>query len=596
MYKTSTEDVYTLAAMTADDIRDAGTYSVGTVSTSTYTNPSNYVEVLNYANDGSTTGYVQSKLTDSSKLYTLAYNSDLYKTAALTEDDASVVLNEKGDKDTVNNTYANNTVLVAYNSSNQVVYAVSFANYNGKDATGTAMVIDYAQTAYDNVLPAAAETVTVKFFGQTVTAGGAKTVAYADATGTPLVVTGGAATNLTSDDLARTIAGYGPTTLTVYGNDGKFYSYTLTQDAAHTNATLYSDSACTTEVTKTGTQNQYSFDQSDSVPKLSDVSTLAGFLNKVYTKENATTSVTFTLKGDSTVYGDEDLAELGHVSTTMVSSLLITVTAEDGIHTSVYRTSGADYVAEAKVLASQQLADFTSTYGTKASAYADDQGLKDAIAALQKQIDDATTVDDVNAFFQNGILYGDNYGYLNTLLNKLGGYNVVLWGSANTSGVVTMSFQKSNGDWLTQSELETLFGWTSSTNNTTVAQKFLIEIGTGSTMTSPSYYLGKDLGKTSGAEFVTLVEGDSGVVPAGAGAIKVKFTDTTTTGNTNGAGGGSDNGIPNGTTSSTIVGAFTTKGWNSDNKDATDLFLTLTVKDSNGNEIYLNDVLGALGA
>jgi hypothetical protein len=244
MYKTSTEDVYTLVAMSAEDIRDAGTYAVGTVSTSNYTSPSKYVEVRNYTTAGVTDKYTQSDLTDSSKLYTLTYNSVNYGTAVLAEDDASVVLNEKGDANLAG-TAATNKLLVSRDSKGNVIYAVSFDNY--QTVTNAAGVkvdgYDYAQYVYGNVLPAKIGAPVVTFYGETATADGTTTVTYAKAVANlaagaeGLTVSGGSyvLTDSTGSKIADVAATPDNTTATTYfltvrGDNGNSYTYVLKVD------------------------------------------------------------------------------------------------------------------------------------------------------------------------------------------------------------------------------------------------------------------------------------------------------------------------------------------------------------------------------
>ena len=164
MWETKDEGVYSVTYMDPNDIKASNDYVTGEVETSDSTMGEDWVSIHEFTfesydpddfNKTATRDYSQYILTDESKLYTLSYDeSDDYDAALNGKASASVVLAEYGDHDTVNDTWANNTILVAYNSDDEVVYAISFANFDGENDDGDAMVINFAQDVWNSVKPA----------------------------------------------------------------------------------------------------------------------------------------------------------------------------------------------------------------------------------------------------------------------------------------------------------------------------------------------------------------------------------------------------------------------------------------------------------
>lgn len=141
------------------------------------------------------------------------------------------------------NSWNYNDVLVRYNSDGDIVYAISFANLDNDDFT------NFAQFVWNWAKPLAAEIAApvVTFYGQTATAGATTTVSYTEATkwmdvagNDALDVIRGDASLAESDfvidkDNAKTY------NLSVLGDDGKWYTYTLVQAAASGVAALTGD-------------------------------------------------------------------------------------------------------------------------------------------------------------------------------------------------------------------------------------------------------------------------------------------------------------------------------------------------------------------
>jgi hypothetical protein len=174
MYTTNTDGVYKVVEMDADDIRSEGIYSVGEIATSYATVGADWAEIQEYTYLDADTlnatkvtgadGRYEATVTDSSKFYGLSYTSTGNTSNATLDDEltAAEVLSEFGDRSSANGNYDSNTVLVAHNSSDEIVYAISFATRNSNYGT------NFAQYVWNNVKPAgAAATVPagVAFYG-----------------------------------------------------------------------------------------------------------------------------------------------------------------------------------------------------------------------------------------------------------------------------------------------------------------------------------------------------------------------------------------------------------------------------------------------
>ena len=180
MWPTTEEGVYTISVMSNEDIADSK-YAVGQVSTSLGTIEEDYVGVteFTYISDIAIAGYNTGvedmyRLTKDSHVYTLGYdivtNRDhvWYEADLDAEADADAVLDERVDisreqdadqanYDTANRLYWNNNdVLVAYNKDGDIIYAISFNNYN-EDMDLIPPHADYAQFVWNFCKPAADE-------------------------------------------------------------------------------------------------------------------------------------------------------------------------------------------------------------------------------------------------------------------------------------------------------------------------------------------------------------------------------------------------------------------------------------------------------
>lgn len=209
IYETDKTGVYEIEYMDPDAIRASGRYAVGQVSTSEYTSAAQYVEVENFvynaSNDlhdeklldsnGDPTTTVKD-ITDSSKLYTLSYDTRRWEASLEEQTDWTEYMSEgvdrvndstglvreydvldRNDSDThVNANY--NDVLIRYDKGN-IVYAVSFANLiSSREDTMDANRVNYntgntnaAQEVWDNVKPSKAGVAgapTLKFYGNDV--------------------------------------------------------------------------------------------------------------------------------------------------------------------------------------------------------------------------------------------------------------------------------------------------------------------------------------------------------------------------------------------------------------------------------------------
>jgi hypothetical protein len=365
MYETDTENVYKLTALTAEEIRD-GKYTVGQVSTTYGTGANNYTEITAFCNgtdvDGASTvtaaavtrgdanndvsalvGYPYAsasadtpeyQILDSSKLYTLSYawntgdaHDYAHANATLSEDDYTTVLAEGTDGSrTVTREFVNpqaggisynwNDVLVKYDTKGNIVYAVSFANIYSTNTND-----NFAQNVWHSILPAAAATssVEVRFYGVPAAANTTTTVSYSDALGEiGLVVTGGKA-NITVPDAP--VAAGATYNLTVYGNDGNFYNYTLVQSPARDNANLYVKATDTVAA-----------DADLALPTAPSVATIEEYVNQYTVKDGATVTWSFeTYLGTTFSFTGFTPANVPTgVTTDEIEYVTATVSAENG--------------------------------------------------------------------------------------------------------------------------------------------------------------------------------------------------------------------------------------------------------------------------
>ena len=160
MWETEDEGTYTIDAMDHDDIADSNKYTTGEVFTALGTYDDDWVGVEAYVwtddtdlEDMDTGDELEYQLTEDSKLYTLGYDdADRYgyRAAALTDEtDRPMKVLDELVLD-VNDVEVNNRVLVAYNSDNEIVYAISFIYDAARVAPDT-----FVTEVWDDVKPAA---------------------------------------------------------------------------------------------------------------------------------------------------------------------------------------------------------------------------------------------------------------------------------------------------------------------------------------------------------------------------------------------------------------------------------------------------------
>ena len=182
MWETEDEGIYVIEMMDHEDIADAN-YTVGKVVTTRGTSNYDYTEIQAYSYLGNMIDDLNSilvagetpeyRITDASQLYTLSYDTDDWRDShgVVQHDYISDLDNVDGDIDAVLDErvdvsrttsagrefydnddqvwYNTNDVLVAYNNSGEIVYAISFANLHSDNT------LNFAQFIWNNCKPAA---------------------------------------------------------------------------------------------------------------------------------------------------------------------------------------------------------------------------------------------------------------------------------------------------------------------------------------------------------------------------------------------------------------------------------------------------------
>ena len=386
MWATNDEGVYVVERMTAEDIADSR-YAVGQVSTSLATMDNDWVEVRQWNVTGETSEYdTYGYVADSSKTYTLDYSVEQYNwndiwylEAHMAEADAEDVLDEQVDisrdrdaaqanQDSRGYWWNNNDVLIAYNGDGDIIYAVSFNNYDTYTAAEMAYLalrqnVDYAQDVWGSLMAAVPGTTTVSFYGEKAVAGAdadfEATVTYAEAKAAGdngIAVSYG---TIVSGDktTAVTVDGDDYTGL-IQGADGEYYTFKLTQSAALKNVSLVSlDSSVATvsgnEITVV--DNMLSISEFMAIFKAGD----DGEAKIDWTFENA--------------QGVVDKADYGQ-SMMDVTKITAVVTAEDGRTTATYMdpTSATDAetdaITAAKNAAKNELNSFAAPLSEEIAA------------------------------------------------------------------------------------------------------------------------------------------------------------------------------------------------------------------------------------
>jgi hypothetical protein len=137
------------------------------------------------------------------------------------------------------------------------------------------------------------------------------------------IVMGDTKTEYTTD--AKTYTG------TILGDDGKYYSFTLTQNKANSGATLTGTYVDAQDATKLNLPD----------PKPVRIETYLATFGLAAGSENATIEWTIKLNDDSKTYTNADLADINNASTDTIASLQAVVTSEDESTTNTYTLDGA---------------------------------------------------------------------------------------------------------------------------------------------------------------------------------------------------------------------------------------------------------------
>lgn len=421
LWETETEGLYTVTAMDHYDIGD-NNYATGKISTADSTMSVDWAEVhvFNWVDNndaslyvGDTNVYPELTVTEDSLFYRLSYDEDDDYNATLDPSDADDVLSELGDRNAVTGDWDDNTVMVAYNGSNEIIYAISFANFDGENVAGTDMVINFAQHVWNNVKPDEAEigAPEVTFYGQDIDPVNGEfvdsvdySVAKANEDLDPSaidvencsIVIGDKTTALTTDENVYTG--------TILGEDGEYYTFSLTQSAAGTSAKLL-------QVTDGDEVDEFTIPDDWSIQE---------FIAQFYLEdENATIKWEFTTEGGTyfTFNGMTATGVPGNVTTTEVASVVATVTPENGDTTAnkVYMDSDSQTTADqVDYYKTAFKAAINNTTFPGLDDYDEDPGVIAAKEALEKAIDDCKTMDELYAI-RNNATFNDSNTYVKAL-------------------------------------------------------------------------------------------------------------------------------------------------------------------------------------
>ncbi len=255
MWESDVADVYVVRPMTWTEIANSN-YVVGTVLRDTATGADDWTSFIAYVNNNNENffmfepnGETEKRNTEDSNYYTLGYDFDEWSgpygelrydySADFAEGDREDVLAQRVDGDL-------NTVLVKYDGSNNIVYAISFNRWDDR-ASATP---DFAQFVWAWNTPAAdiPDQTTVTFYGQPVAMNAdgefVDDVDYSVAKanealdGDAIKVENGSIVikDYTVTDVSTRQKVY---TGTILGEDGEYYTFSLTQNAAGTDNKLY---------------------------------------------------------------------------------------------------------------------------------------------------------------------------------------------------------------------------------------------------------------------------------------------------------------------------------------------------------------------
>ena len=352
IWESDVKDVYIVDALDRADIA-AENFLVGTVLKNTATGGTDWTSINTYEWDNEAIADVEEiakKNVESSSYYELSITdptrSKPYYTVNLSESDRDTALAQNKDTKVKGAADTLNEVLISYNTKGEIIYAISFNEYAKTTPT---LVPDQAQTVWENSIPAAEVEVipgapVVTFYDEEVTLSDSNyttTVSYADAEDASVAfnVKNGVVVTISGEvDLSKnedvTYTG------TIYGSDGKGYSFSLTQKAAGDDATLVvaegskddvqivEDSATAGTIALVGGGKTSVQALIDAVKKNDENATL--------TWEFVTSGITYT----------ESKVDKG-TSTDDFSRITATVTAEDGTTKIVYTLGAIDYTITA---------------------------------------------------------------------------------------------------------------------------------------------------------------------------------------------------------------------------------------------------------
>ena len=255
MWESDVADVYVVRPMTWTEIANSN-YVVGTVLRDTATGADDWTSFTAYINNNNEnffviepSGETEKRNTGDSSYYTLDYDFDSWTGAyGQARYDYVASLNEGEREDVLAQRVEGglNEVLVKYDGNNNIVYAISFTEWADKDEG----VRDLAYYVWQWNTPAAdiPDQTTVTFYGQPVAmdADGkfAATVSYAVAKANmaldPNAIDVESGTIVMGDETTALTTGGNVYDGTILGDDGKYYTFTLTQQAAGTGTTLTS--------------------------------------------------------------------------------------------------------------------------------------------------------------------------------------------------------------------------------------------------------------------------------------------------------------------------------------------------------------------
>ena len=371
MWESDVADVYVVRPMTWTEIANSN-YVVGTVLRDTATGADDWTSFIAYVNNNNENffmfepnGETEKRNTEDSNYYTLGYDFDEWRgpygelrydySADFAEGDREDVLAQRVDGDL-------NTVLVKYDGSNNIVYAISFNRWDDR-ASATP---DFAQFVWAWNTPAAdiPDQTTVTFYGQPVAMNAdgefVDDVDYSVAKanealdGDAIKVENGSIVikNYTETNV---VPGGFTYTGTILGDDGEYYTFSLTQQPAGDDVGLYNIDG--TDVNQTATP-------SNDLNADGDPMSIANFVGQFRAKENATVTWTFGIRGgdpitviadmNGNIIGGDDIT--GNETTSEITSVKAVVTNEGETNSEPYYDQAGVTASETSALAAAKKA------------------------------------------------------------------------------------------------------------------------------------------------------------------------------------------------------------------------------------------------